>query len=101
MFSWLFNWQWARRTSRSDSGGTLEAAKFTIRQGKKYRAVITLTGFETWAGNETIAEKLVEAGFKDVRVIGDGGKRSGEGRWGKPDTTAEIDPHLSEITEVV
>lgn len=101
MFRWLLDWQWARRTATAERGGTLEAAKFTVRQGKKYHAKISLSGFETWAGNETLAEKLVEAGFKDVKVTGDGANRVGEGRWGKPDTTAAIDPHLSEIVEMV
>jgi len=101
MFRRLFDWQWSRRKSAADADRTLETAKFTVRQGKKYRATITLSGLEAWAGNETVTAKLVDAGFKEVKVTGDGGKRNGEGRWAKPDTTAEIDPHLSGITEVV
>lgn len=102
MFRWLLDWQWARNTASRRSDGSLEAAKsYALRQGKKYRATITLQGLDSWAGNDTVAEKLTEAGFKEVKITGDGYVRKGEGRWGKPDTTAEVDPRLSEITEIV
>lgn len=100
MFNWLFNWSWSRRSRGADGDGTLESPRFTVHQGKRYRATITLTGFESWASNTTIAGKLTEAGFKNVKVSGDGDQRIGEGLWAKPDTTAEIDPHLSNITEI-
>lgn len=97
MFGWLFDRQWNKR--RSDDRN-LEGVKFTVRQGRRYKATITLVGIESWGGNSTIAGKLIEAGFKDVKVTGGGYRRTGEGTWSKSDTTAEIDSHLSNITEM-
>jgi hypothetical protein len=77
-------------------GGT-----FTVRHGKRYRATVTLSGFfETMASNDTIAAKLTAAGFTNVTVTGSGATRQAEGVWNGPDTTAQIDPHLSGIEMV-
>jgi len=73
---------------------------FTVRQGKRYRATVTLGFFEGIASNEFIAEKLTDAGFTDVKVTGTGGTRHAEALWPLPDRTAELDPHLSEVTEI-
>ena len=43
-------------------------ATFTVQQGKRYRATITLGGIERWASNEMIAGRLRDAGFSDVAV---------------------------------
>ena len=41
-------------------------ATFTVRQGKRYRATVTLGGIERWASNEMIASRLRDAGFSEV-----------------------------------
>jgi hypothetical protein len=56
-------------------------ATFTVRQGKRYRATITLGWLERWASNEMIADKLHDAGFTDVKVEGSGGTRQAEALW--------------------
>ena len=43
-------------------------ATFTLQQGKRYRATISLGFIESLASNEMIAVKLQEAGFADVRA---------------------------------
>ena len=73
---------------------------FTVHQGKRYRAVITLGWLERWAGNATIASKLEEAGFAEVRVAGSGGTRIAEALWPGADTTGEMPPQVSEVAEV-
>lgn len=99
MFKWLFGQLWASK--QAASGTNLEAAKMTVHQGRRYKAVIILSGFEQLvATNAAIGDKLTEVGFKDVKISGDGAKRSAEGIWGKPDTTASLDPHLSNIVEM-
>jgi hypothetical protein len=56
-------------------------AAFTVQQGKRYRATITLGGIERWASNEMIAGKLREAGFSEVVVSGVGNTRTAEAVW--------------------
>ena len=73
-------------------------AAFTVRQGGRYRATLTLGWLERWASNEQIAEQLRAAGFSDISVSGSGWTRIAEASWPGPDTTAEMP---SQITEVI
>ena len=75
-------------------------ATFTVRQGRRYRATITLGWLERWAGNDTIAGKLRDAGFAEVKVEGSGGTRHAEAIWPGPDTTAEMPSQITEVIEV-
>jgi hypothetical protein len=75
-------------------------ATFTVRQGKRYRAIITLGWLERWAGNDTIAGKLRDAGFAEVKVEGSGGTRQAVALWPGPDTTAEMPSQITEVIEV-
>lgn len=72
---------------------------FTVRQGKRYRATISLGWLERWASNETIAGKLLEAGFSEVVVTGAGAGREAEGLWLGPDATAEMPSQITQVTE--
>jgi hypothetical protein len=76
------------------------AATFTVHHGRRYRATITLNGFEQFASNNMVADQLTKYGFANVTVSGSGAKRVAEGLWTGPDTTAQIDPHLSHIVEL-
>jgi hypothetical protein len=73
---------------------------FTVHQGARYRATIALSGFEQFATNDMIADKLTQVGFKNVVVTGSGATRTAEGTWTGADTTAQIDPHLTNIAEI-
>jgi hypothetical protein len=75
-------------------------ATFTVRQGKRYRATITLGGIERWASNEMIAGKLREAGFSEVAVSGIGSMRTAEALWAGADTTGEMPAQVTDIVEV-
>jgi hypothetical protein len=76
------------------------AASFTVRHGRRYRATISLSGFDQFASNELIKGKLKEVGFTNVNVDGSGGTRQAEGTWSGPDTTAQLDPHLTAVMEL-
>lgn len=101
MFRWLFDRAWARRSAKS-APGLLESAPFLLRQNKRYGATVTLTGFESWAGNGTIEDKFRELGFKDAKVTGSGGVRKGEALWPGPERSVPlpVDPHLSDVSEL-
>jgi hypothetical protein len=75
-------------------------AKFTVRRGRRYRAVIKLTGIKRLASNETIAGVLRGAGFTEVRVEGSGGTRYAEALWPKADATADIPPEVVKVEEI-
>ena len=50
-------------------------SKFTVHQGRRYRAIIMLSWWEQIATNEKIAKMLREVGFTEVGVTGDGHMR--------------------------
>ena len=73
---------------------------FTVRQGKRYRATISLGMLERLASNHTIAEKLRAAGFSDVTVTGSGAVRMAEALWPNPDATAQMPNQIAAVAEV-
>jgi len=73
---------------------------FTVLQGHRYSASVTLSGFEQLASDSMIADKLTQLGFQGVTVTGSGGTRQAMGVWTGPDTTAQLDPHLTDITDL-
>jgi len=75
-------------------------ARFTVHQGKRYRATIKLTGLKRLASNATIAGVLEGAGFAQVSVEGSGGTRYAEALWPKADATAEIPPEVVKVEEI-
>jgi hypothetical protein len=75
-------------------------ATFTVRQGKRYRATITLSGIERWASNDMIASRLRDAGFSAVQVSGQGTARVAEALWPGADATAEMPAQVSEVIEI-
>ena len=75
-------------------------ASFTVHQGRRYRAEISLGFFERIVGNETIESRLREAGFTEVRVEGSGATRYAEALWPGPDTTAEMPTQVASIAEL-
>ena len=75
-------------------------AVFTVEQGKRYRAEISLRFFERIVSNETIESRLREAGFTDVRVRGSGAVRHAEALWPGADTTAEMPAQIATIAKL-
>jgi subtilisin family serine protease len=76
------------------------AASFTVHHGRRYRATVTLSGFTQFADNDTVAREIAGYGFTNVIVTGSGGTRLAEGTWNGPDTTAQLDSHLSNVIEL-
>lgn len=89
-------------SSRSpDRADTRKAGvRFTVRTGRRYKAIITLGFFEQMASNELIAGKLEQVGFANVKVIGSGDTREVEAIWTGPDTTAEMPPQVVSAIEL-
>ena len=75
-------------------------ATFTVHQGKRYRARISLGWIERIASNETIADRLRAAGFTDIAISGSGSIRMAEALWPQPDATAEMPKQIVEVVEV-
>lgn len=75
-------------------------AAFTVRQGKRYRARISLGVLERFAGNDIIAERLRAAGFSDISVTGSGATRLAEAFWPGVDTSAELPKQITRVVEI-
>jgi len=75
-------------------------AAFTVRQGKRYRASISLGLFERFASNETIAERLSAAGFSEISVTGSGASRLAEALWPGADASAEMPDQITQVVEL-
>ena len=75
-------------------------AVYTVRQGGRYRAILTLGWLERWASNEQIVEQLRAAGFSDISVTGSGWTRIAEASWPGPDTTAEMPSQITEVSDL-
>ena len=75
-------------------------ATFTVHQGKRYRARISLGWIERFASYETIADRLRVAGFADIAISGSGSIRMAEALWPQPDATAEMPKQIVDVVEV-
>jgi hypothetical protein len=73
---------------------------FTVHQGKRYRATISLGLFERFASNDMIAGRLRNAGFTEVRVTGSGATRFAEALWPNADATAEMPEQIASVSEL-
>ena len=75
-------------------------ADFTVEKGKRYRATITLGMLQSMASNETVAQKLTEAGFTDVNVTGTGRTRTATGQWAEETASGAIPQEISGISQL-
>ncbi len=73
---------------------------FTVRQGRRYRATISLSMLQSFASNETIGDKFRALGFTEVEVDGQGETRTDDGLWPLTDATAQLPPEITAITEL-
>lgn len=75
--------------------------KFTVRQGRRYRAIVNLSWVQQqFASNQKIAKIFRDLGFIDVKVVGAGGKREATGLWPLPDATTDVPSELHPIDEI-
>ena len=73
---------------------------FTVHQGKRYQATISLNWVERLASNELVAQKSRDLGFSDVQVLGRGSTRSVQALWPAQDASSEIPAQIKSIEEV-
>jgi len=74
---------------------------FTVHHGKTYIAKLKLSWFESFAGDEMIADKFRELGFKNVIITGSGEHRWAQGLWNGPDESVPLtDEHIESVKEV-
>ena len=73
---------------------------FTVRQGRRYRAMIALGLLESLAGNDMVTAKLSDAGFVDINVTGSGSRRVAEASWPHTDTTAPMPSQIADVVEI-
>jgi hypothetical protein len=73
---------------------------FTVRQGRRYRATISLGMLQSFASNKTIGDKFRALGFTEVAVLGQGKTRTAEGLWPLADATAALPREITAVTEI-
>src|SRR5215510_7166530 len=71
-------------------GSAVLASEFTVHQGKRYRATLSLNSVERLADNALIASKFRALGFTGVRVSGAGAIRRVEGVWPRKNASATL-----------
>jgi hypothetical protein len=81
-------------------GASSLAGEFTVEQGKRYRATLSLKSVERLADNELIARKFRALGFSRVRVSGAGATRRVEGVWPGKDTSASMPPQIVAVAKL-
>ena len=74
--------------------------RFTVQNGKRYRATINLGFAQSLASNDMVADKFREAGFTDVTVTGSGRTRLAKGLWSDEDSSAEIPDEVGHIEQI-
>ena len=76
------------------------AAEFTVHQGKRYRATLSLNSVERLADNALIARKFRALGFSKVRVSSTGAIRLVEGVWPRKDASAPLPPQIVAVAVI-
>ena len=66
------------------------AGEFTVHNGKRYRATLSLNSVERLTDNALIARKFRAIGFSKVRVSGSGAVRRVEGVWSRKDASTTL-----------
>ncbi len=79
--------------------GETAMAMYTVQKGKWYMARVELTGFNRFASNSMVADRLRYVGFTQVYVEGSGRLRLALAYWSSDDTTAERPIEIVNIVE--
>jgi hypothetical protein len=80
--------------------GASFAGEFTVHQGKRYRATLSLNSVERLADDALIARKFRALGFDKVRVSGAGAIRRVEGVWPRKDASAPLPPQIVAVASL-
>src|SRR6476620_4878474 len=81
-------------------GSASFAGEFTVHQGKRYRATLSLNSVERLDDNALIARKFRALGFSKVRVSGTGAIRLVEGVWPRKDASAPLPPQIVAVAVI-
>jgi hypothetical protein len=68
-----------------------------LTTGTLYQATIRLGFFESVASNDSIAAKLLDAGFVNVTVWGSGRDRFARGEWGGATQDAALPEQIKKV----
>lgn len=74
--------------------------RYQVDKGRRYRARVSLEGFEALASNEQVSEKFSEAGFVDVTTRGSGSRRDVTGTWPHASAEAEVPEQVTDVEEL-
>src|SRR5262249_60851124 len=81
-------------------GSASFAGEFTVHQGNRYRATLSLNSVERLADNALIARRFRALGFSNVHVSGTGTIRRVEGVWPRKDASAPLPPQIVAVAKL-
>jgi hypothetical protein len=73
---------------------------YNLQFQKSYKATLKLGMFEQMVGNDTVAQKLVDAGFVNVLVTGSGRDREATGTWSRSSRQADVPSQITAIYDL-
>ena len=76
------------------------AGEFTVHQGKRYRATLSLSSVERLVDDASIAQKFRALGFTGVRVSGSGATRKVEGVWPGKDMSTNMPRQIVAVAKL-
>lgn len=76
------------------------AGEFTVHQGKRYRATLSLSSVERLVDNASIAQKFRAFRFTSVRVSGSGATRKVEGVWPGKDMSTNMPRQIVAVAKL-
>ncbi len=72
-----------------------------LQKGKRYEAILSLTGLEAIAPNSAVASKFVELGFINVNATGTGSSRTVTGMWPGSSKNVDLPKQVKSAKEIL
>ena len=76
-----------------------QSSNVQLNQGNQYQATLILSGFEVFASNRQVADRLKEIGFTGVIVTGHGSRRYAVGTWTQPSQVVQVPQQVRNVSQ--
>lgn len=73
----------------------------TLHKGKRYQAIVTLSGLHAIAPNSEVQNKFAQLGFINVQATGTGANRTVTGMWSGTTVKIDLPPQVKSVKEIL